>query len=170
MPDISSSAGQTPHQQVHVKLPSDVNVKKVDVYNKGTKDGQPDFLIVVWLAFYSQLSTNEQTAQVHSLQLEHTQKQEGQTNDVLASYDYSNISEKDMSSSWNPEFAKVSETNDRVQAEISITQNQVGVETQTAQTQSTNANTAIQDSTQSMQLGVGMAKEIKQITDVIITI
>ena len=169
MADIGSSTNPRPQQQIKLQLPGNTDVKKVEVY-KGKNDNPPDFLIIVWMAFYSGLKTNEETAQVHTLQLQHTQTQEEDTNTLLASYNYTNISPDAINSSWNGAFAEVTETNDRVQAEINITQNSMAVEQQTGQTEQTNAQTSIQMSTSAMQQGVSAANEIKQIVDVIITI
>ena len=170
MSDIGSSSN-IPQQQVHLQLPENANVKDVHVYQKPDAGGKPDFLIVVWLAFFSSLTTSEEKGQVQVLELQHTQTEEVNSNHVMATYNYTNLTQADMSlNSWNPEINVVSEYNDRVQAQISITQNTIAVEQQTAQTQTTNENTTAQASTEDMSLGVGMAKEIKQITDVIITI
>ncbi len=149
--------------------PTEMKAVELAVEHKKEGGQQVDFLFIVWQAFYSTVQIGQESSQTQANMLFSTQTAECATNQILAAYQFATVAPTQMGSSWNPAFAVISETNDRVQALISITQNTAAIEQQTGQVQQTNANTAIQNTTQAIQQGYGIAKEMMAITQQIST-
>lgn len=115
------------------------------------------------------LKVDQNSAQVGAKQLGTTQKVMVDLNNQLAGYNYQQLPDMTGQSATNQNII-ISQTqiaNDKIQAEISLTQNNTGVNNQTAQIQETTTNTQVQNSAQVMQQGFSVAQLIASITQMV---